>query len=88
MHLLIGPFGWLIAQLFSTPNGLDWARAALEVVSFSIKVGFFLWFVVWIRWTLPRFRYDQLMNFGWKFMLPLALFNIALTAVLIYIKVI
>lgn len=50
-------------------------------LSFLIKLAFFLWVFVWVRWTLPRFRYDQLMNLGWKTMLPWALFNTILTAV-------
>lgn len=47
---------------------------------FAAKVFALLFFFIWVRATLPRFRYDQLMNFGWKFMLPLALFNIFLAA--------
>ncbi|MBS1682908.1 MAG: NADH-quinone oxidoreductase subunit NuoH [Bacteroidetes bacterium] len=43
------------------------------------KIVFFIFFFMWIRWTIPRFRYDQLMNLGWKMMIPLAIFNIALT---------
>ncbi|MES2856552.1 MAG: complex I subunit 1 family protein, partial [Bdellovibrionota bacterium] len=46
------------------------------------KILFFLWVFIWIRWTLPRFRYDQLMDLGWKTMLPWALFNTALTAII------
>jgi NADH-quinone oxidoreductase subunit H len=49
------------------------------VLWFLIKLCAFLFFYIWIRATLPRFRYDQLMNFGWKVLLPLALFNILLT---------
>jgi NADH-quinone oxidoreductase subunit H len=48
-------------------------------VWFLVKVGFLLFFYVWMRWTLPRFRYDQLMSFGWKFLLPLAVFNLLVT---------
>jgi NADH-quinone oxidoreductase subunit H len=49
-------------------------------VWFLIKVGFLLFFYVWMRWTLPRYRYDQLMAFGWKFLLPLAVINLLVTA--------
>ncbi len=62
----------------------EWARVMLEASSFAIKVGFFMWLFVWIRWTLPRFRYDQLMDLGWKVMLPLSLVNIFVTGALIY----
>jgi NADH-quinone oxidoreductase subunit H len=54
----------------------------LGVLYFLGKVIFFLFFYIWLRGTLPRLRYDQLMDFGWKFLLPAALFNIVLAAVL------
>jgi NADH-quinone oxidoreductase subunit H len=60
------------------------ARAGFQFVSFVLKVVFFMWFFVWIRWTLPRFRYDQLMDLGWKVMLPLSLVNIFITGFLVY----
>lgn len=88
MGFAVEPLAGLVAKIVSVPNPADWARVLLEVVSFSVKVGFFLWLYVWVRWTLPRFRYDQLMNLGWKVLLPLSIGNIVLTAVLIYIKVI
>jgi NADH-quinone oxidoreductase subunit H len=47
---------------------------------FFAKVFFFIFFFMWIRWTIPRFRYDQLMHLGWRIMIPLALVNILLTA--------
>jgi NADH-quinone oxidoreductase subunit H len=47
---------------------------------FLIKVGFLLFVYVWIRWTLPRYRYDQLMQFGWKWLLPASIINLLLTA--------
>ena len=67
----IGPFsGWL---------------TLLSVGIFLVKLLFFLFLFMWIRWTLPRFRYDQLMSLGWKFMLPLALAYIIVIATLILI---
>lgn len=54
------------------------------VVWFLLKVSVFLFGYIWLRATLPRFRYDQLMNFGWKFLLPLALLNIFVTGLIMY----
>lgn len=59
--------------------------ALLHMLCFLVKVCFFLWCFVWVRWTFPRFRYDQLMNLGWKIMIPLGLLNIFVTGVFIYI---
>jgi NADH-quinone oxidoreductase subunit H len=50
-----------------------------------IKVFVLLWLIVWIRATLPRIRYDQLMALGWKVMLPIALLNVFLTAVIMMV---
>ncbi|HWW87502.1 MAG TPA: NADH-quinone oxidoreductase subunit NuoH [Vicinamibacterales bacterium] len=55
------------------PESLGW-------IWFLIKVAALLFFYVWMRWTLPRYRYDQLMRFGWKFLLPLAVVNLLVTA--------
>ena len=55
------------------PESLGW-------IWFLIKVGALLFFYVWMRWTLPRYRYDQLMSFGWKILLPLAVVNLLATA--------
>lgn len=55
-----------------------------QVASLLIKIAFFMWLFVWVRWTLPRFRFDQLMNFGWKVLFPVALANVFITALLIY----
>lgn len=69
----------------STAGGASGLVAALHFLSFMIKFSIFLWIFIWVRWTLPRFRYDQLMDLGWKTMLPWALFNTVLTAFVIYI---
>jgi NADH-quinone oxidoreductase subunit H len=55
---------------------------------FLIKVGFLLFVYVWIRWTLPRYRYDQLMQFGWKWLLPASVLNVIATATaILYFKI-
>src|SRR5882672_11319061 len=59
----------------------NWITVIGAVFFFS-KIVFFIFFFMWIRWTVPRFRYDQLMNLGWKMMLPLAIFNIALSGLI------
>lgn len=56
----------------------------LGVVFFFAKIVFFIFFFMWVRWTLPRFRYDQLMNLGWKILIPLSLANIALTGAVMW----
>jgi NADH-quinone oxidoreductase subunit H len=66
-------------------TGASALAALIFLCSFAVKVGFFLWVFVWVRWTLPRFRYDQLMDLGWKTMLPWALANAAATAIWIYV---
>jgi NADH-quinone oxidoreductase subunit H len=58
-------------------------EAAVQVLAFGAKVAVFLFLYVWVRWTLPRFRYDQLMNLGWKFLIEAALVNILWVAFLI-----
>ena len=66
--------------------GTNWATLALMLIHIGVffaKVIFFIWFQMTIRWTLPRFRYDQIMKLGWKILLPLSLANILITGLVI-----
>jgi NADH-quinone oxidoreductase subunit H len=73
--------------------GMDWVKEAagvnvasvLGIAVLFIKICFFIFFYMWIRWTIPRFRYDQLMKLGWKMLIPLAIANIIITGVVILI---
>jgi NADH-quinone oxidoreductase subunit H len=60
--------------------------ALVGIASLMAKIVFFLFLFMWVRWTIPRFRYDQLMNLGWKSLIPLALFNMLITGALILAK--
>jgi|SRR5690606_26493056 len=58
----------------------------IGVIVFFLKIFGFIFFFMWVRWTLPRFRYDQLIHLGWKILIPLAITNIVLTGVITLIK--
>jgi NADH-quinone oxidoreductase subunit H len=84
--------GWQVPYLmrdgFHFPWGAAWLLPHLTVVilqllAFTVKVLLFCWLQILLRWSVPRFRYDQVMRLGWKMLLPLALINVALTAVVI-----
>ncbi len=84
--------GWQVPYLmrdgFHFPWWESWllphlAVAALQVAAFTLKVLFFCWLQILLRWTVPRFRYDQVMRLGWKMLLPLALVNVIVTAIVI-----
>lgn len=60
--------------------------ALFGVLMLMAKVVGFIFLFMWVRWTIPRFRYDQLMNLGWKVLIPLALFNMLLTGALVLLK--
>jgi NADH-quinone oxidoreductase subunit H len=71
--------------------GLDQAAESigiglLHILIFILKLALFMGLFIWVRWTLPRFRYDQLMRLGWKRFVPLALANIILTAVILWAR--
>jgi NADH-quinone oxidoreductase subunit H len=72
------PFGHIFDNV-AVLNG-PVVGAILPIFWFVLKILFFLLLYIWVRGTLPRFRYDQLMNFGWKFLLPVAILNILATA--------
>lgn len=76
--------GWQLPGVHSLGLSPLWV-SILQILTFMVKVAFMLFFYMWIRWTIPRFRYDQLMNLGWKVMLPLALLNLFLTGALHFI---
>ncbi|HEY8689089.1 MAG TPA: NADH-quinone oxidoreductase subunit NuoH [Chitinophagaceae bacterium] len=65
--------------------GANWA-AILQGICLFGKIILFLLLFMWVRWTIPRFRYDQLMNLGWKILIPLAIFNMVITGGLILLK--
>ncbi len=61
-------------------------QSLLPVFWFALRVFVFIFIYIWVRGTLPRFRYDQLMAFGWKFLLPLAIANIVVTSLVVALK--
>jgi NADH-quinone oxidoreductase subunit H len=81
---------WLHADGFHFPWGAVWLLPHLLVVllqvgAFVFKVAFMCWFLMLVRWTLPRFRYDQAMRLGWLGLLPLSILNIVLTAAVLLV---
>lgn len=62
------------------------AVTILGTVGLFLKIAFFIFFFMWVRWTLPRFRYDQLMNLGWRILIPLAIANVAITGLIMILK--
>ena len=73
----LGPFEGLLG----VADWPQWAIALWGVGWFLFKTIFFILVFMWVRWTLPRFKYNQLMDIGWKRLLPLALVNLLLVAV-------
>jgi NADH-quinone oxidoreductase subunit H len=84
--------GWQVPYLyrdgFHLPGGFSFAVPSLvvtllQVLAFLVKLFLFCWLQILVRWTFPRMRYDQLMNLGWKRLLPIGLANVVVTAVLV-----
>jgi NADH-quinone oxidoreductase subunit H len=74
---------------FPFMNDLGWSHNTLTIVgslALFAKIIFFIFFFMWIRWTVPRFRYDQLMNLGWKGLLPLSIANVLITGLVMILK--
>jgi len=76
--------GWYIPGLSHIFEVGSIPYALASHVGFLLKIFCFLFLYIWVRGTLPRFRFDQLMNFGWKFLLPVALANVIVTIVVVY----
>lgn len=86
------PFGWsqtvsaAVKSSFASENMGNVFSALTMHLVFLVKVLIFLWIFIWVRWTLPRFRYDQLMDLGWKTMLPWAVANVLITALMVLLS--
>jgi len=88
MHVVIGGamlfFFWKTLSMGPMPEwGARTVAAVAQITSFAIKTIFWCWVFIWVRWSLPRFRYDQLMRLGWKQMIPLSFVNIFVTALVL-----
>ena len=73
------PFQPQLLALFPVLDG-SWLLSLLQFGALMVKVGFFGFLFIWVRWTFPRFKYNQLMTLGWKYLLPIALVNTLLVA--------
>ena len=66
--------------------GPELLALALHITALALKVLVGTFIMIWVRWTLPRFRYDQVMNLGWKYMLPLALGNVLIAGIYVALE--
>ena len=76
------PLYWELLDIGEVRPWVGLLAVALSVAAFALKVLLFVLFQMWVRWTLPRFRYDQLMRIGWQVVVPLGLVNLVLTGLL------
>ncbi|GEM55564.1 NADH-quinone oxidoreductase subunit H [Flavobacterium branchiophilum NBRC 15030 = ATCC 35035] len=80
--LFFGGYNYPGMALAVEKLGVNLANA-LGILVLFIKIAAFIFFYMWVRWTIPRFRYDQLMNLGWKILIPLSIVNIVITGIFI-----
>ncbi|MBM4392440.1 MAG: NADH-quinone oxidoreductase subunit H [Deltaproteobacteria bacterium] len=83
LGMISGPLG---VEINGTHLGPEVVAFVAQLTALSVKVLIGCWIFIWVRWTLPRFRYDQLMNLGWRYMLPLSLANVFGAAAWIIVK--
>jgi NADH-quinone oxidoreductase subunit H len=76
-------FGGWDLPLVLDQSQTSWLSALAKVLVMIVKVSLMIFFIMWVRWTLPRFRYDQLMDLAWKSLIPLALINLVATAAIV-----
>ncbi len=79
--------GWYVPGLSYIFEVGSIPYAVASHIAFLLKVFFFLFLYIWVRGTLPRFRFDQLMSFGWKFLLPVAIGNVIFTIIMVYLGI-
>ncbi|GAA4759626.1 MULTISPECIES: NADH-quinone oxidoreductase subunit NuoH [Flavobacterium] len=80
--LFFGGYNYPGMQWMTENVGVN-AANVLGIIALLVKICCFIFFYMWVRWTIPRFRYDQLMNLGWRILIPLAIINIMITGVCI-----
>ncbi len=78
--------GWTLPDFISSAISNVWLQHAAGIGLFLLKAFFFVFLFVWVRWSVPRFRYDQLMDIGWKVMLPASLVIVFIAGIYVYLK--
>src|SRR2546425_11818117 len=83
--LYLGGWYFPFVYRYTEAKGFHNAYVVVSLIVFLAKAGLLLYLYFWLRWTLPRFRYDQLMDLGWKWLLPASLINIVVTAIAVVV---